>query len=422
MVGVQTPANLDCCCRTRLGWPVPSGSGANQTSETLGVVQRLGVDGPAVEQRKRRAPGVLLLEDLVDLTDPALVPSLSDSGGVLRTGQTDAAAELQQNVGREAAAVLGRLLGEQLATQLIESADSGSSGQSICRTDRLLSEKGPDSILHGHRAGRDLSTQQVSGHILELTAVGALRILEDDQAGPSTFAAHDHAPFRGMTRRGFSGFHDSHSARSPRASHDTLCPYRTSESLGPGVRGNWRTLGGLMAERVGGKRTVIWALVIGALGVVVAIVALVIAISANSTTNDNAKITKAVRVEEGRQIGGVRADLQRNVAAATAVLKRLQHSSSRAHRADAALRRDVNTAKNGVLRNGARISANRETIASLQTSVVHVQANVANLQTTVGSLSTAVKNLTTSSTSQAQQQRVLSRRLNALQKTVNALP
>jgi hypothetical protein len=177
-----------------------------------------------------------------------------------------------------------------------------------------------------------------------------------------------------------------------------------------------------MAEEAGGKRTIIWALVIGALGVVVGVVALVIAISANSTTNDNAKITKAVRVEEGQQIGGVRADLQRNVAAATVVLKRLQHSSSRAHRADAALRRDVNTAKNGVLRNGERISANKETIASLQTTLVHVQANVANLQRTVGSLSTTVKNLTTSSAAQAQQQRVLTRRLNALQRTVNALP
>ncbi len=177
-----------------------------------------------------------------------------------------------------------------------------------------------------------------------------------------------------------------------------------------------------MAEEAGGKRTIIWALVIGALGVVVGVVALVIAISANSTTNDNAKITKAVRVEEGQQIGGVRADLQKNVAAATVVLKRLQHSSSRAHRADAALRRDVNTAKNGVLRNGERISANKETIASLQTTLVHVQANVANLQRTVGSLSTTVKNLTTSSAAQAQQQRVLTRRLNALQRTVNALP
>lgn len=161
---------------------------------------------------------------------------------------------------------------------------------------------------------------------------------------------------------------------------------------------------------------------IGALGVVVGVVALVIVISANSTTNDNAKITKAVRVEEGQQIGGVRADLQKNVAAATVVLKRLQHSSSRAHRADAALRRDVNTAKNGVLRNGERISANKETIASPQTTLVHVQANIANLQRTVGSLSTTVKNLTTSSAAQAQQQRVLTRRLNALQRTVNALP
>jgi chromosome segregation ATPase len=162
--------------------------------------------------------------------------------------------------------------------------------------------------------------------------------------------------------------------------------------------------------------------VIGGLGVVVAIVALVIAISANSTTNDNKKITNAVHAEEGRQIGGVRAELQKNVAAATVVLKQLQRDSSRAHRADASLRRDVNTAKNGVLRNGARISANKETIANLQASIVHVEANVANLKTSVGGLSTMVKTLTTSSTAQAQQQRVLTRRLNALQKTVNALP
>ena len=96
----------------------------------------------------------------------------------------------------------------------------------------------------------------------------------------------------------------------------------------------------------------------------VAIVALVIAISANSSTNDNEKITNAVRAEEGRQIGGVRADLQKNVAAATLVLKRLQHSSASAHRQDAALRRDVNTAENGVLRNGSRIGANQASIAN----------------------------------------------------------
>ena len=119
---------------------------------------------------------------------------------------------------------------------------------------------------------------------------------------------------------------------------------------------------------------------------------------------------------------GVRADLQKNVTAATAVLTRLQRSSARAHRTDAKLKRDVNNAKNGTLKNGARISANRETIATLQTSIVHVQANIANLQRSVGSLDRTVKNLTVSSTSQAQQLRLLSRRLNALQKTVNNLP
>src|SRR6201999_552053 len=71
---------------------------------------------------------------------------------------------------------------------------------------------------------------------------------------------------------------------------------------------------GVAADRTGAGRTTTWALVVGACGVVVAIVALVIAISANHTTNDNAKIAKAVRTAESRQITGVRADLQRNVA------------------------------------------------------------------------------------------------------------
>ena len=175
-------------------------------------------------------------------------------------------------------------------------------------------------------------------------------------------------------------------------------------------------------EQAGGKRTIIWALVIGGLGVVVGVVALVIALSANTTTNDNAKITKAVRAEESQQIGGVRADLQKNVAAATAVLGHLQRSSARAHRQDAKLKRDVNNARNGVLRNGARINANKGTIATLQTTIVHVQANINDLQKSVASLNRTVNDLSTSSTAQAQQLRVLTRHLNALQKTVNNLP
>jgi chromosome segregation ATPase len=177
-----------------------------------------------------------------------------------------------------------------------------------------------------------------------------------------------------------------------------------------------------MGEGAGGKRTIIWALVIGALGVVVGIVALVIAISANHTTNDNAKITRAVRVAQTRQIGGVRTDLQKNVAAATLVLKRLQHDSTRAHRADAKLGRDVNAAKNGVLKNGEKINANKASIANVQSNVVHVQANVAQLQNSVGTLNTTVKTLTDTQTAQAREQRNLTRRLNNLRKTVNNLP
>jgi hypothetical protein len=63
-----------------------------------------------------------------------------------------------------------------------------------------------------------------------------------------------------------------------------------------------------MREQEGGDRRILWALLIGGAGVVVAIVALVIVISANSATNDDAKIAKAVRTEENRQIGGVLSD------------------------------------------------------------------------------------------------------------------
>jgi chromosome segregation ATPase len=167
--------------------------------------------------------------------------------------------------------------------------------------------------------------------------------------------------------------------------------------------------------RGGADRTIIWALAVGACGVVVAIVALVIAISANSTTNDDAKIAKAVRIAETRQIHGVRADLQRNVAAATAVLTRLQHSSSKAHRADAALRRDIGATNSGVTTNKSQIAVNRSRIDT-------ADANISRLQTTVGALDADVKSLTSSVAAQKQAQQALARRVKRLQHTVASLP
>src|ERR1700760_3150787 len=123
-----------------------------------------------------------------------------------------------------------------------------------------------------------------------------------------------------MARWGIGDSHEAHSAGSPSPSRDTLSPQSNLRGLKRAFGATDETSEGLMEEHAGNKRTVIWALVVGGLGGVVAIVALIIAISANSTTDDTAKITKAVRVEEARQIGGVRADLQKNVAAAIAVL------------------------------------------------------------------------------------------------------
>lgn len=163
-----------------------------------------------------------------------------------------------------------------------------------------------------------------------------------------------------------------------------------------------------MGEQAGGDRRTLWALLIGGAGVVVAIVALVIAISANSATNDDAKIAKAVMTEENRQIGGVRANLRKDVAAATLILKRLQDSSSNARRADAALRHDAVTAQNGVNNNRARISA--------------TQTSIANVQKTVGNLNGKIRGLTGSTASQAREQQALTQRLKALQKEVASLP
>jgi hypothetical protein len=117
-------------------------------------------------------------------------------------------------LGREAAAVFRRLVSEHLATQLIESAGPGSDGQRVCRPHRFASEKAPDSILHGDRAGRDLATQHVSRPVLKLSAVGTLQILKDHQAAPGALAAYEHTPFRSVARRDSSRFYDAHSALS----------------------------------------------------------------------------------------------------------------------------------------------------------------------------------------------------------------
>jgi chromosome segregation ATPase len=163
-----------------------------------------------------------------------------------------------------------------------------------------------------------------------------------------------------------------------------------------------------MQEQGGRDRKTMWALIIGGLGVVVAIVALVVAISATSQTDDNAKIVSAVKAEANDQIGGVRAELQKNVAAATVVLGQLQAGSAQAARARDALHREVN--------------ANKTAVANNQASIKALQTNVATLDTAVKALTTSVATLTTNQDTLTRNQKSLQSEVKDLEKTVAALP
>jgi chromosome segregation ATPase len=174
------------------------------------------------------------------------------------------------------------------------------------------------------------------------------------------------------------------------------------------VRRNQQTSEESMQEQAGRDRKTMWALIIGGLGVVVAIVALVVAISATSQTDDNAKIVAAVRAEANNQIGGVRAELQKNVTAATVVLKQLQGGSTQAARARDALRQEVN--------------ANKTAVAGNQASIKALQTNVATLNTAVKALTTSVATLTKNQDTLTTNQNSLQSEVKALQKQVAALP
>jgi chromosome segregation ATPase len=134
----------------------------------------------------------------------------------------------------------------------------------------------------------------------------------------------------------------------------------------------------------------------------------VVAISATSQTDDNAKIVSAVRAEANDQIGGVRAELQKNVTSATVVLKQLQAGSTQAARARDALRQEVN--------------ANKTAVASNQASIKALQTNVATLNTEVKALTTSVATLTKNQDTLTTNQNSLQTEVKALQKTVAALP
>jgi chromosome segregation ATPase len=130
-----------------------------------------------------------------------------------------------------------------------------------------------------------------------------------------------------------------------------------------------------------------WLAIAGGVGIVIGIVALIIAISAKNATNNDAKVTAAVNRAARLAVVGLHNQLQHDVASATTVLRQLQASGAAAAKTRQDLLRDIN-------RNKTALAISAGTITKLQTSVNTVTAEVRKLQTTVTNLGNAQQELT----------------------------
>jgi chromosome segregation ATPase len=142
-------------------------------------------------------------------------------------------------------------------------------------------------------------------------------------------------------------------------------------------------------------RKTLWLAIAGGVGIAIGIVALVIAISAQNATTNDAKITAQVNRDARLAVAGIHSQLQQDVASATAVLRQLQAGSTAASRTDGKLLRDVNQNKSGVAGNSA--------------SIGKMQASINTLNGEVGKLNSTVTNLGAS-------EQALTKRVNALEK------
>jgi chromosome segregation ATPase len=143
-------------------------------------------------------------------------------------------------------------------------------------------------------------------------------------------------------------------------------------------------------------RRSLWLAIAGGVGIVIAIVALIVAISAKNATNNDAKITAQVNQDARLAVSGVHTQLQHDVASATAVLRQLEAGSTAASRTDSKLLRDV--------------SQNKSSAASNRSSIQKMQASINALTTELHKLNGTVTTL-------GANQRALTTRVDALEKT-----
>jgi hypothetical protein len=134
------------------------------------------------------------------------------------------------------------------------------------------------------------------------------------------------------------------------------------------------------------NRTSTWALVVGGLGVVVAIVALVIAIGAKNDTRDDTQLTKAVNAQAAQAVDSVRGELKRDVRAANTTLVRLRASSAAAKRTRVALKRATGANSSGVANNRVAIGQLQQSVDTLNDQVADLRLDLRSLQQRVRTL------------------------------------
>jgi hypothetical protein len=134
-------------------------------------------------------------------------------------------------------------------------------------------------------------------------------------------------------------------------------------------------------------RRSLWLAIAGGVGIVIAIVALIVAISAKNATSSDARITAQVNRDARLAVAGVHSQLQHDVASATAVLRQLEAGSTAASRTDNKLLRDVN-------QNKSSAASNRGSIDKLQASINTLTAEVQKTNGTVTKLSANQQALT----------------------------
>lgn len=140
-------------------------------------------------------------------------------------------------------------------------------------------------------------------------------------------------------------------------------------------------------SEAGGDRRFWWLAIAGGVGIVIAVVALIIAISAQNATNNDAKVTAQVKEDARLAVAGVHNQLRHDVTSATNVLRQLQAGSSAAARVRDELIRDVN-------HNKSAVATNRVSIEKLQASINTLTAQVHQLNGTVTKLGASQQALT----------------------------